>query len=310
MTSSRERNAVQQGLIRAYKCRWLYLMFLPVLVYYILFCYKPMLGVVIAFKKYNPIKGISVSPWVGIKYFQQFFESEYCWRLIRNTFMLSLYGLVFGFPAPIILALLFNELKDGVFKKVTQTISYLPHFVSTVIIVGMYVTFLSPDNGLINNIISALGGKRTYFLAEPGYFRMLYTVLDIWKGVGWGTIIYLAALTNVDPQLYEACIIDGGGYFRQLLHVTLPGISSTIIIMLIFRVGNLLSVGSETVLLMYTPTTYETADIIATFVYRRGLLDSDYSFSAAVGIFNSVVATVLLVVTNAVARKAGEVSLW
>lgn len=296
--------------VRIYKCRWLYVMFLPVILYYVLFCYMPMFGVVIAFEDYNAFRGIKGSIWVGFKYFEQFFSSIYFWRLIRNTFLLSFYGLIFGFPAPILLALLFNELKDGLFKKVTQTISYLPHFVSTVIIVGLYVTFLSPDNGLINNIISALGGNRVYFLAQPGYFRALYTILDIWKGIGWGTIIYLAALTNVDPQLYEACIIDGGGYIRQLIHITLPSIVPTIVIMLIFRVGNLLSVGSETVLLMYSPSIYETSDIIATYVYRRGLLDADYSFSTAVGIFNSIVATVLLVITNTVARKTGEVSLW
>ncbi len=285
-------------------------MFLPVILYYVLFCYMPMFGVVIAFEDYNAFRGIKGSIWVGLKYFEQFFSSIYFWRLIRNTFLLSFYGLIFGFPAPILLALLFNELKDGPFKKITQTISYLPHFVSTVIIVGLYVTFLSPDNGLINNIISAFGGNRVYFLAQPRYFRTLYTILDIWKGIGWGTIIYLAALTNVDPQLYEACIIDGGGYMKQLIHITLPSIIPTIVIMLIFRVGNLLSVGSETVLLMYSPSIYETSDIIATYVYRRGLLDADYSFSTAVGIFNSIVATVLLVITNTVARKTGEVSLW
>lgn len=289
---------------------WLYVMFLPVIVYYILFKYAPMFGIVIAFKDYNAFKGIWASPWVGFEHFVDFFESPYFWRLIRNTFLMSFYGLIFGFPAPILLALLLNELKDGLFKKVTQTITYLPHFVSSVVIVSMVMSFLSPSNGIINTIIVALGGEAHYFMADPAWFRTVYTVMGIWQGVGWGSIIYLAALTGVDAELYEACIIDGGGRLRQTWHITLPGIASTIIIQLIFRVGNLLSVGSESIILMYNETTYETADVISTYVYRRGLVEADYSFSTAVGLFNSLIALVLLTTTNKLAKTFSETSLW
>ena len=292
------------------KSKFLYLMFLPVVVYYIMFCYAPMFGLVIAFKDYNVFRGIWASKWVGFKYFIQFFESRFCLRLIRNTFLISFYGLIFGFPAPIILALLLNEQKDGVFKRVVQTISYLPHFISTVILVSMFVQFLSVNNGLINNIVEAFGGTRTYFLGDPKYFRTLYTSLGIWRGIGWGSIIYLAALTNVSPELYEACLIDGGGRLRQTWHVTLPGISNTIIIMLIFRVGELLSVGSETILLMYNEAIYETADVISTYVYRRGLINAEYSFGAAVGLFNSLIGLILVSTTNALSKRFSETSLW
>lgn len=303
-------NPQQNRWSKIKKNRLLYLMFLPVVVYYLIFHYAPMFGIVIAFKDYNAFTGFIRSPWVGLKYFKDFFSSLYCWRLIRNTFLISFYGLIFGFPAPILLALLLNELKDGWFKKTTQTISYLPHFVSTVVIVGMYVSFLSPSTGLINNIIEKLGGERIYFLNEPKYFRSLYTIMNIWKGVGWGSIIYLAALTGIDPELYEACIIDGGGRLRQTWHITLPGIANTVIIMLIMRIGRLLSVGYESIILMYTPATYETADVISTYVYRRGLVDADYSFSTAVGLFNSVVGFIFIYTANALAKRFSETSLW
>lgn len=292
------------------KSALLYIMFLPVIVYYIVFHYAPMVGIVIAFKDYNAFKGIWASPWVGLKHFEAFFTTPYFWRLIRNTFLISFYGLIFGFPAPIILALLLNELKDGKFKKITQTISYLPHFVSSVVIASMLVQFLSPGNGMINNLIEALGGTRTYFLNDPKYFRTIYTLMNIWKGVGWGSIIYLAALTGIDSELYEACIIDGGGRLRQTWHITLPGIANTIVIMLIFRVGDLLSVSSDMIILLYNPAIYETSDVISSYVYRRGLVEADYSFSTAVGLFNSIIALILLTTTNAIAKKYSDTSLW
>jgi putative aldouronate transport system permease protein len=290
--------------------KYLYFLFLPVAVWYILFHYVPMYGIIIAFKNYNIFKGIVGSPWVGFLYFKQFFQSVFFWRLLRNTFLLSFYGLLFGFPAPILLALLFNELKNGLFKRITQTISYLPHFISTVIIVSMVVEFLSPDRGLINNIIALFGGEKIYFLGNPRYFRTIYTLMNIWRGVGWGTIIYLAALTGINPELYEAAIIDGCGHLRQVWHITLPGIVNTIIIMLIFRVGDLLSVGSEAVLLMYNPAVYETADVISTYVYRRGLVETQYSFASAVGLFNAAIGLILIGSTNALAKRYSETSLW
>jgi putative aldouronate transport system permease protein len=302
-----ERGKIGARIVR-YK--YLYLLFLPVVLWYILFCYVPMYGIVIAFKNYNVFDGIDKSPWVGFTYFQQFFSSVFFWRLMKNTFLISFYGLIFGFPAPIILALLFNEMKNGLFKKAAQTISYLPHFISTVIIVSMFVEFLSPARGLVNNLISAFGGERVYFLGDPKYFRTVYTAMNIWRSVGWGTIVYLAALTGVNPELYEAAVIDGCGRLRQTLHVTLPCIASTIIIMLIFRVGETLSVGAESIILMYNPSIYETADVISTYVYRRGLVESQYSFGAAVGLFNAVVGLALIGVTNALAKRYSETSLW
>ncbi|MBQ6716423.1 MAG: sugar ABC transporter permease [Clostridia bacterium] len=295
---------------RLIKNRYLYLMIAPVIIWYIIFCYAPMFGLVIAFKEYDVFDGIIASEWVGLEHFQRFFTSIYSVRLIRNTFLISFYGLVFGFPAPIILALLFNELKAGKFKKLTQTISYLPHFISTVIIVGMFTTFLQPETGLINNIIARFGGERVYFLAEPRYFRSLYIIMDIWRSVGWGSIIYLAALSNVEMELYEACIIDGGGYWRQLWHITLPGIAPTVVIMLILRIGQLMTVGYESIILMYSPATYITGDVISTYVYRVGLQDANYSFSSAVGMFNSVISLILLVFANTVSKRFGETSLW
>jgi putative aldouronate transport system permease protein len=300
----------KRTLARIVRYKYLYLLFLPVLVWYILFRYVPMYGIIIAFKNYNVFTGIGKSPWVGFLYFKQFFESVFFWRLLRNTFLISIYGLVFGFPAPIILALLFNELKNGIFKKTVQTISYLPHFISTVIIVSMFVEFLSPSRGLVNNLIAALGGERIYFLGEPKYFRTVFTLMNIWRGIGWGTIIYLAALTGINPELYEAAIIDGCNRFRQILHVTLPGIANTIIIMLIFRIGDLLSVGSESIILMYNPAIYETADVISTYVYRRGLVDAQYSFGAAVGLFDAIVGLSLIALANTLAKRYSETSLW
>jgi putative aldouronate transport system permease protein len=312
-TATRPRSGAVKaaGLWRSVrKNRWLYVMFTPVLLFYIIFKYIPMFGIIIAFKDYNIFKGIWGSPWVGLENFMLFFESHYFFRLIRNTFLISFYGLIFGFPAPILLALALNELRDGWFKKMTQTISYLPHFLSSVIIAGIYTSLLRPETGLINNIRAAFGLERIYFLIQPEYFRSLYTIMGVWAGIGWGSIIYLAALTGIDPELYEACVIDGGGRIRQTVHITIPGILPTVMIMLIFRVGDLLSVGSDSILLLYTPSTYETADVISTYVYRRGLIDADYSFSAAVGLFNSVIAMVLLTISNALSKKFGETSLW
>ena len=306
-TTPLQRSARWRNIKRS---KFLYLMFLPVLIYYLVFHYLPMFGIIIAFKDYNALKGFQASPWVKFEHFKNFFSSMYFWRLIKNTFLISFYGLIFGFPAPIILALLLNEFRDGWFKKTTQTISYLPHFVSTVVIVGMYVNFLSPSTGLINNIIEKLGGERIYFLNDPKYFRTLYTIMGIWKGVGWGSIIYLAALTGIDMELYEACLIDGGGRLRQTWHITLPGIANTIIIMLIFRIGALLSVGYESIILMYTPAVYKTADVISSYVYRRGLVEADYSFSTAVGLFNSLIGFMLIFVSNQLARRYSETSLW
>lgn len=290
--------------------RYLYLMFLPVFIYYVVFKYIPMFGVVIAFKDYNLFRGIQESPWVGFRYFMQFFESVYFGRLLRNTLMINLYDIVFGFPAPIILALLLNEVNVKFFKRTIQTISYLPHFISTVIIVSMVVNFLSPSTGLINNIIESLGGHRIFFLSEAKYFWTIFTSMNIWKGIGWGSIIYLASMSGIDPTLYEAAIVDGAGRWRQTWSITLPSISPTIIILFILKIGNLLEVGYESIILMYNPRIYETADVISSYVYRRGLIDADYSFATAVGLFQSLIALVLIFAANKLSQKYSDTSLW
>lgn len=288
----------------------LYVMLAPVLIYYIIFAYGPMFGLVIAFKDYNVFDGIAGSPWVGLKHFRQFFGSMFAPRIIRNTLMISLFDLLFGFTAPIILALMFNEVTSARFKKTAQTISYLPYFISTVVIVSMFVKFLSLDGGLINRVLNLFGKESVYFLNESKYFWGLYTGMNLWKGLGWGTIIYLSSLTAINPELYEASYVDGAGRWRQLWHITLPGITNTIVVLFILRLGGLLSVGYESIILMYNPTIYETADVISTYVYRRGLQDADYSFATAVGLFQSVIGFVLVVLTNRISRRVSDISIW
>ncbi len=289
--------------------KYIYIMALPVIAYYIIFHYMPMYGAIIAFKEFNPALGIIRSPWVGFKHFKSFFEGVYFWRLIRNTLLISIYSLVWGFPAPIILALLLNEVKNNYFKRTVQTISYLPHFISLVVVCGIIKDFTSTD-GVINDIIELLGGERTNFLMKPEWFRPIYVGSGIWQEVGWGSIIYLAAITNIDPELYEAATIDGASRWKQTWHITLPGIVPTIVILLILRLGGLMSVGFEKIILLYNSATMETADVISSYVYRRGLLDFDYSFSAAVGLFNSVINLILITSANKLSRKISETSLW
>ncbi|MEC0227534.1 ABC transporter permease [Paenibacillus alba] len=285
-------------------------MLLPVVIYYIVFLYFPMYGLQIAFKNFTPAKGIWGSEWVGFKHFISFYQSYYFWRLLRNTVMISLYELVFGFPAPILLALLLNELRNRIFKNLVQSVTYLPHFISIVVVAGMMVDFLSGD-GLINQLTGMFGIPSVSFLIVPDWFRSVYVSSGIWQGVGWGSIIYLAAIAGIDPSLYEAAKTDGAGRFRQIMHITIPGILPTVIIMLILRFGTLLAGGSlEKILLLYNSTTYETADVISTFVYRRGLLQMDYGFSAAVGLFNNIMNFILLVSANAISRRINNTSLW
>ena len=289
--------------------RSLYLMIIPVLIFFILFHYKPMYGAIIAFKDYTPALGIAESPWVGWDNFTRFFSSVYFGRLIRNTILLSFYSLLFGFPAPIILALLLNEVKNKKFKGLTQTVTYLPHFISMIVVTGMLVDF-NMTSGLFNDIIELFGGERSPLLQNPDLYRTIYVASGIWQEIGWGSIIYLSALSGVDSQLYEAAQIDGAGKWKQLIHVTLPGIAPTIIIMFILKMGTLMNMGYEKTILLYNPATYETADIISSYIYRIGLLEQDWSYSTAIGLFNSVINLGLLLITNKIARKCGETSLW
>lgn len=289
--------------------RALYLLVLPVLIFYIVFHYKPMYGAIIAFKDYSPGLGISDSPWVGLANFSRFFHGPYFGRLIRNTLLLSLYNLIFGFPAPIILALLLNEVKNKKFKSITQTITYLPHFISLIVVTGMITNFCM-SSGLFNDIIVLLGGERSPLLQNPNLYRTIYVASSIWQEVGWGSIIYLSALSGVDAQLYEAASIDGAGKWKQLIHVTMPAIAPTIITMLILKMGSLMSLGYEKTILLYNASTYETADIISSYIYRVGLLDHDWSYSTAIGLFNSVINCILLIITNQLSKRLSDTSLW
>jgi len=284
-------------------------MVLPVIIFYILFSYLPMYGVLIAFKDFRPIHGVWGSQWVGLAHFTRFFDGPFFFRLVRNTFLLNVYMLVWGFPAPIILALLLNEMRNIKFKRTVQTIAYMPHFISTIVIVGIIFDF-TMSRGLINDIIYFFGGARRNLMADPGLFRSIYVISEIWQGVGWGTIVYLAALAGIDEQLYEAATIDGAGRFRRLISITLPGIMPTVVILLILRMGGMMSIGFEKILLMYSPITYETADVISTYVFRSGVLGAQFSYASAVGLFNTVINFALIVGANALSRRVNETSLW
>ena len=290
--------------------KYLYIMIFPVLLYYAVFMYAPMYGLQIAFKEYRPSMGITTSPFIGIKHFRDFFSSYYFVRLIRNTLLISFYDILFGFPAPIILALILNQLRGTIFKRTVQTITYLPHFVSTVIICGMIVDFMS-RNGWVNALISGItGGEPILFLQKPEWFRSLFVGSGIWQELGWGSIIYLSALSAINEEFYEAARIDGASRWQQLRYITLPCLMSTIVIMLILRVGRVMNVSTEKVLLLYTPNTYETSDVISSFVYRKGLLESNYGYATAIGLFNAVINCIMLVSVNGISKKVSDNSLW
>lgn len=293
-----------------YRDRYLLLIFLIPLLYYIIFRYVPIYGIIIAFEDFKPFKGILGSPWVGFKHFQEFFSSVYFTRVLINTLLLSLYGIIFSFPVPIIFALLLNEIKNDRFKRTIQTVSYLPYFVSTVVVVGLVVNFLSPSMGIVNMIIKQLGFEPVYFMVKAEYFKPIYTVMCIWKSVGWEAILYIAALTTIDIELYEAAIIDGASKWKQLVHITLPGIIPTIVIMLIMRFGNILNVDFESIILLYNPSIYSSADVISTYVYRSGLVDGNFSFATAVGFFQNVIGFALIVITNKVSNNVTGNGLW
>lgn len=291
------------------KNKAVYLMVLPVIIYYILFHYKPMYGIIISFIDYNPRRGISGSQWVGMKHFIDFFTGPYFWRLLGNTLKLSLSTLIFGFPVPIILALLINELRNKKFSKAVQTITYMPHFVSMVVLCAMIRQFVGA-NGFITNFLSMFGYDGGNLLNHGEYWIPIYVISNIWQGAGWGSIVYLAALTGIDSELYDAAKVDGANRWKQTLNVTIPCILPTIIIMLIMRVGQIMGVGYEKTILLYNEGIYDVADIISTYVYRRGLLDRQFSFSTAVGLFNSVVNFILVVGANQISKKTTETSLW
>jgi putative aldouronate transport system permease protein len=288
----------------------LYLFVLPALIYFIIFHYVPMYGVQIAFKDYMPFKGFLASPWVGFEHFESFFHSFEFKKVIINTLMLNFYELLFGFPLPILFALMINEIANKGFKKFTQTVVYAPHFISTVVLVGMIFVFLSPQTGLVNKVISLLGFDPVFFMGDQDWFRAVYILSNLWQNTGWNTIIYLAALSTISPELHESATIDGANKRQQIWHINLPGILPTAIILLILNVGHIMSLGFEKVYLMQTPLNFATSEVISTYVYKRGLLGAEFSFSTAVGLFNSVINFVVLIAVNRVARKMTETSLW
>ncbi|MDY4140118.1 MAG: ABC transporter permease subunit [Eubacteriales bacterium] len=293
--------------------KYKYLMILPVLVYLALFCYKPMYGIIIAFKNYKVARGIEKSPWVGLFWFENFFNDPYFFRLLRNTFTISGLTILFGFPAPILLALLLNEVHNNKFKRTVQTITYMPYFISLVVLCSL-IKIYCQQNGLISDIVAFFGGTKQNWLQDPKYFRLIYVLSDIWQGIGWNSIIYLAALSGIDQEQYEAARIDGANRFQQVLHVTLPGLLPTITILFILRMGNILNVGYEKILLMYQPTTYEVADVFSTYTYRISLGSTtgqpQYSLSTAVSLFNTLVNVCFLLMTNLISSKLTDSSLF
>ena len=307
----RKRNSLGRRIVKDLRnFGGAYLLAIPVLAYYILFQYKPMLGAVIAFKDFKPRLGIWGSKWVGFKYFESFFNSYYFERLIRNTLTISFSGLLFTFPCAIIFALLVNEVRSKAFKRTVQTISYMPHFISLVVVCSMITLFVD-KNGFIVQFLNLFGANITQNLLNlPSDFVPIYVISDIWQETGWNCIIYLAALAAIDTELYEAARIDGANRWQQTLHVTLPGIAKTIMLLLILRIGSLMSVGHEKIILLYNDYTMETADVISSYVYRRGLVNGDYSFSTAVGLFNSVINFTLVVLANFISNKTTGNGIW
>ena len=289
--------------------RMLYWLILPVLIYVLIFNYIPMGGLLIAFQDYSITKGFWGSKWIGLKNFQSFFSGIFFGRTLTNTLVLSLQDMLFSFPAPILLALMLNEVKRLRFKKVIQTVSYMPHFISLVVVASLVKEFTT-SSGIVATIVSALGGTPKNYLSMPQYFRSIFVISNIWQSIGFGSIIYLAAISGVNDELYEAACIDGANRIQQLFHVTLPGIASTVMIMLIMRCGQIMSVNFEKVLLLYSPSTYETSDVIMTYVYRMGIVKQKIGYSTAVGLFNSVVAFLLIVTANALSRKYTEISMF
>ncbi|MDL2318601.1 ABC transporter permease subunit [Eubacteriales bacterium OttesenSCG-928-A19] len=306
----------QRELRSTKRLRWLkndwrlYSLLLLPLLYYFLFHYMPMYGTLIAFKKYSPRKGIWGSDWIGVTNFVKFLSDPYFYKLVRNTLLINLYSLIFAFPASILFALLLNEIQARRYKKLVQTVSYLPHFISTVVVCGLITNFLRTNDGIINQFLALLGFERVSFLSKAEYFRTIYVVSGIWQHLGWDAIIYIAALTGINEELYEAARIEGANRLQRAIYVTLPGIAPTITIMLIMRVGNLMNLGYEKILLLYSGVTYETADVISTYVYRRGLLDANFGYGTAVGLFQSVVAMILIIGANSLGKRISDTSLW
>lgn len=303
-------NQLSQTLSRDFKMnKYKYLLVLPVLIYLFIFAYRPMIGLRIAFMDFRPRLGLADSPWVGFENFQKFFNDVYFGRLIRNTFSISLLNILFGFPAPIILALMINEVMNTKFKRTVQTITYMPYFISLVVVASLVRTYTQSD-GIFSQIAMRFGGQAQNYLMQAKYFYPIYILSDIWQNIGWNSIIYLAVLTSIDQDQYEAAMIDGASRFQKMIHVTLPNLLPTVMILFILRMGGVLNVGFEKVLLLYSEGIYSVADVISTYTYRRGIINADYSYGAAVGLFNSIVNVCFLMATNRISRYFTESSLF
>ncbi len=290
--------------------RQLLILFIPAIVFFVLFRYGPMYGLIISFKNYSVWEGITGSAWVGFEHFRNFFSSPDFLLLFKNTILLGFFSLLFGFPFPIIFAVLLNEVRVKFFKKTIQTVSFLPSFLSIVIISSMLIDFLSPSRGVINDLIAALGFEKIYFLVQPEWFRTIYITSDIWAQMGYESILYLAAMAGISPELYEAAKVDGAKRWHTIRYVTIPSIMPTVLILFIIKAGNMFRIGYEKILLLYNPMTYEVADVFSTYVYRRGLLQADYSYAAAVGLFEGIIALFMLLISNRISKRMGGNSLW
>lgn len=289
----------------------LYVLLIPFLLWYVIFIFKPMYGLQIAFKDFSVFRGIEASRWVGLEHFRVFFESPYFARVLKNTVILSVYSLAFAFPIPIVLAILLNEVRHTLYRRAVQTLTYLPHFISVVIVAGIVTNFLAPTSGLVNLLLERFGGEKIYFLTIPDYFRTIFVLtFDIWKEAGFSSIVYLAALAGINPQLYEAAVMDGANKFRQIRHITLPGLLPTIMILLILKIGSMMDVSYEAIILLYQPVTYETADVISTYVYRAGLQEGRYDLATAVGVFNAAIAFALVIGANKLSKRLTDTGLW
>ncbi|NLK27793.1 MAG: sugar ABC transporter permease [Clostridiales bacterium] len=306
-TGTKNKKSIKKILVSKWQ---LLLMFAIPFVWYVIFCYVPMYGIQLAFKNYNPKLGYFGSPWVGLRYFKQFFSSYYCWDVIWNTISISLYSILFGFPIPIILAIIVNELPGKKFKKLLQNITYVPHFISMVVLCGMLYLFLSPQYGVLNNILGVFGIGPIGFLESEKYFKGVYVISEIWQESGWGSVIYIAALAGIDPALYEAAKIDGAGRFKRILHVSIPGIVPTIITLLILRIGQVMSIGFEKAYLLQNDLNIKSSEIISTLVYKQGILQGNFGYATAVGLFNSLINLSLIIIANKICKKLFETSLW
>lgn len=311
MQRTKAQCSMANTVSREWHKNWqLYMLLIPVIAYFGVFHYAPLYGIQIAFKDFSIRKGFWGSNWVGFAYFQQFFGSYYFNQVISNTLLISLYSLVAGFPAPIILALLMNEVRISWFKRTVQTVTYAPHFISMVVMCSMIILFLSPQSGFVNRILNAFGHDSIYFLGTPSMFKSVYVLSGLWQSTGWGSIIYMAALSGIDPQLHEAAVIDGAGRLRRIWHINIPGIMPTAIILLIMNCGSLLNVGFEKIFLLQNDLNHSASEVISTLVYQQGMIQQNYSYSTAVGLFNSVINCLLLITVNTIARKVGDTSLW